>query len=306
MRLARPFQLITQLIQLNNIFFLEKESEEQKSGKPVDIVSAAIMAKILEEREKERQNIKHCGTCVCPLQRVFIDQACQTDSFHSFVDSENGQIFMDNNFFGNSKNHIVKVETYQSQSPSVSSAILIERTCVPIDNNNVNSFSNSVNNNDNNIGHGSQTLKKNEELKLNVGRNRYHSSKLSRGVNRSLCNPKKSEKSEDVGARNSEVHMDGSVRFSGSSLPNSKEVSIDIESLEGNKNSKSGPRRCSVSVQMGSSNILLDNLTCFTPVVPSQQAQPCALVHGSRSRSTSDSNSSNDDSSDSKPTETCI
>ncbi|KAK9887055.1 hypothetical protein WA026_019980 [Henosepilachna vigintioctopunctata] len=32
---------------------------------PVDVVSAAIMAKVLEERQRERMCIKHCDTCTC-------------------------------------------------------------------------------------------------------------------------------------------------------------------------------------------------------------------------------------------------
>ncbi|CAG2053350.1 unnamed protein product [Timema podura] len=35
---------------------------------PMDIVSAAIMAKVLEERERERLHTKHCTSCTCPLQ----------------------------------------------------------------------------------------------------------------------------------------------------------------------------------------------------------------------------------------------
>lgn len=257
------------------------------------------MAKILEEREKERQNIKHCATCVCPLHRLFTDQSCQTDDFLSSINTENGQVFIDNHsLFGNPKSQIVKVETYQSQSPSVTSAILIERTCLPADNNNV--MVNNVMNGENNNGNASQAQKRNEVLKLNVGRNRYHSSKLSRGVNRGLCSSKK--KPEEVGARNSEVHMDGSVRFSDSNILNCKDVIVDIEQ-DSDKNSKMGPRRCSVSVQMASSNILLDNVTCFSPIA-AQQSHSYALVH--RSRSTSDSGSSNDDNSESKPTETRI
>ncbi|KAK6619194.1 hypothetical protein RUM44_003576 [Polyplax serrata] len=277
---------------------IEKESEDQKSGKPVDIVSAAIMAKILEEREKERQNKKHCGTCVCPLQRVFSDQSCQTeDSF----DFETSHMLIDNHgLFGAGKNHLVKVETYQSQSPSVSSAILIERTCIPIENNNLvaaNNNNNSLNNAD---GVGvSRTPKRNDLLKLNVGRNRYHSSKLSRGVNRGLCEngSSKKEKPEEVGARNSEVHIDGSVRFS----DKCRDVAVEVEPDSGKP---LGLRRCSVSVQMGTSNILLDNVTCFSPVGTQQPAHPYALVH--RSRSTSDSGSSNEEISDRRPTETRI
>ncbi|XP_014253354.1 uncharacterized protein LOC106668780 isoform X1 [Cimex lectularius] len=46
---------------------IEKDvnAEEKSNHQPVDIVSAAIMAKVLEEREKERSQTKHCDTCTC-------------------------------------------------------------------------------------------------------------------------------------------------------------------------------------------------------------------------------------------------
>ncbi|XP_063232652.1 tight junction-associated protein 1 [Bacillus rossius redtenbacheri] len=47
----------------------EKEEDAEKGGperRPVDIVSAAIMAKVLEERERERLRTKHCASCTCP------------------------------------------------------------------------------------------------------------------------------------------------------------------------------------------------------------------------------------------------
>ncbi|KDR13302.1 Tight junction-associated protein 1 [Zootermopsis nevadensis] len=51
--------------------------EKSSSSKPpVDIVSAAIMAKVLEERERERLNIKHCDSCTCPRQGL-VDCATQ-------------------------------------------------------------------------------------------------------------------------------------------------------------------------------------------------------------------------------------
>lgn len=43
---------------------------------PVDIVSAAIMAKVLEERERERFNTKHCDSCTCTRQPL-VDSSTQ-------------------------------------------------------------------------------------------------------------------------------------------------------------------------------------------------------------------------------------
>ncbi|XP_067007226.1 uncharacterized protein [Anabrus simplex] len=47
---------------------------------PIDSVSAAIMAKVLEERERERLQMKHCETCTCssPVAATTNDRATQT------------------------------------------------------------------------------------------------------------------------------------------------------------------------------------------------------------------------------------
>ena len=45
---------------------------------PVDIVSASIMAKILEDREKERIFAKHCETCSCHRSILKVDSEVQT------------------------------------------------------------------------------------------------------------------------------------------------------------------------------------------------------------------------------------
>lgn len=44
--------------------------EEEKPA--VDIVSAAIMAKVLQERQRERASAKHCDTCTCSRQLKII------------------------------------------------------------------------------------------------------------------------------------------------------------------------------------------------------------------------------------------
>ncbi|XP_043679872.1 transcription factor stalky isoform X2 [Vespula pensylvanica] len=60
---------------------VEKHSDEddvEESKPPVDIVSAAIMAKVLEDREKERIFAKHCDTCTCHKSILLVDAECQT------------------------------------------------------------------------------------------------------------------------------------------------------------------------------------------------------------------------------------
>lgn len=60
---------------------IEKNSDEddiEEAKPPVDIVSAAIMAKVLEDREKERIFAKHCDTCTCHKSILLVDAECQT------------------------------------------------------------------------------------------------------------------------------------------------------------------------------------------------------------------------------------
>ncbi|XP_031832541.2 uncharacterized protein LOC116426946 [Nomia melanderi] len=60
---------------------VEKDSDDEsdESKPPVDIVSAAIMAKVLEDREKERIFAKHCDTCTCNRSILMVDAETQTN-----------------------------------------------------------------------------------------------------------------------------------------------------------------------------------------------------------------------------------
>ncbi|CAK9806238.1 Brain-enriched guanylate kinase-associated protein [Anthophora quadrimaculata] len=55
------------------------DDDTDESKPPVDIVSAAIMAKVLEDREKERVFGKHCDTCTCHRSILMIDAETQTN-----------------------------------------------------------------------------------------------------------------------------------------------------------------------------------------------------------------------------------
>lgn len=68
-------------------FFLDRDTrsrdvEEGPSSQPITNVSAAILAKVLEERVKERLTQRHCFTCSCTIKNT--DQheytSPQTDS----------------------------------------------------------------------------------------------------------------------------------------------------------------------------------------------------------------------------------
>ncbi|KMR04649.1 brain-enriched guanylate kinase-associated protein [Lasius niger] len=69
---------------------VEKHSDDDSDEikPPMDIVSAAIMAKVLEDREKERIFAKHCDTCTCHRSILMVNaetQTCVPDVF-SFSD----------------------------------------------------------------------------------------------------------------------------------------------------------------------------------------------------------------------------
>jgi hypothetical protein len=62
-----------QVYKMTNLISDKNDECDEKSSSskpPLDIVSAAIMAKVLEERERERLNVKHCDSCTCPRQAL--------------------------------------------------------------------------------------------------------------------------------------------------------------------------------------------------------------------------------------------
>lgn len=69
---------------------IEKHSDDDsdESKPPVDVVSAAIMAKVLEDREKERIFAKHCDTCTCHRSILMVDAETQTNMPDSFSCNE--------------------------------------------------------------------------------------------------------------------------------------------------------------------------------------------------------------------------
>ncbi|XP_050460554.1 uncharacterized protein LOC126856251 isoform X1 [Cataglyphis hispanica] len=70
----------------------DDDSDEMKP--PMDVVSATIMAKVLEDREKERIFAKHCNTCTCHRSILMVNaetQTCVPDMF-SFSDGHTRSI----------------------------------------------------------------------------------------------------------------------------------------------------------------------------------------------------------------------
>ena len=66
-----------------------KTDKEEEEKEPVDVVSAAIMAAVLEEREKERTK-RHCPTCTCTSNNQ------TTNNFYSDDQSTHGSSPNDN------------------------------------------------------------------------------------------------------------------------------------------------------------------------------------------------------------------
>lgn len=74
---------------------VEKHSDDESDDDkpPVDMVSAAIMAKVLEDRERERIFAKHCDTCVCHKTILMIDSETQTITSY-FTDNVNQKMYV--------------------------------------------------------------------------------------------------------------------------------------------------------------------------------------------------------------------
>lgn len=82
------------------LFVLDKEQNSNEPSNnqnaPVDIVSAAIMAKVLKEREKERLTRKHCQTCTCSVTS-FDSKSCQTNDLSPLAPvSSSSRVFYTN------------------------------------------------------------------------------------------------------------------------------------------------------------------------------------------------------------------
>ncbi|KAL3284496.1 hypothetical protein HHI36_018657 [Cryptolaemus montrouzieri] len=70
---------------------------QEETTQSIDVVSAAIMAKVLEERQKERMCIKHCDTCTCSKSlklkypNRYQDTAIQTEEYQHYCKTCNDQ-----------------------------------------------------------------------------------------------------------------------------------------------------------------------------------------------------------------------
>uniref|UniRef100_A0A1B6D3C9 Brain-enriched guanylate kinase-associated protein n=1 Tax=Clastoptera arizonana TaxID=38151 RepID=A0A1B6D3C9_9HEMI len=246
-------------------------NQEEKNNRnvPVDIVSAAIMAKVLEEREKERMQMKHCESCTCPVLSTTQTKCIQTDPNSS---CEKCVCFNQSGL--NRKDD--KFTTGRSSSPMSVRGKVIEKD--KHKDNELNKERSKFNdkNSSSRINHNKQLGKIEADLdKLAFSRAKKVEEKVQEAV---LINIECNEDNDSgFGVRDEDWPLCG-------------ESPTEVDSLI---SKPSGPRHCSVRVQAGTSNILLDNVVDpYTPILyKSRHTDP--LVH-SRSRSASSASSSDE------------
>ncbi|RZF33047.1 hypothetical protein LSTR_LSTR014975, partial [Laodelphax striatellus] len=270
--------------------------DKSKTQGSVDIVSAAIMAKVLEERERERQQQKHCDTCTCLVAGAGAGaarhhKATQTADMPQLT-VRNGAVTTANN---SSSPMAIRskfpVDDRKSKACDFS-ALATERVsnwCEKDSMRKVHSthdFSNS-----NLIGFNDLWSKTATEK----------TDKVREGI---LVNIDSGIESSDSSI-NKSSNEDRFTASANQKLDVGSDVADECDKASSSCRDQqqqhppiySGARHCSVRLQAGTSNILLDNVVDpYTPVLyKSRPASDHTAVHISRSRSTS-SNSSIDES----------
>ncbi|KOC66945.1 Brain-enriched guanylate kinase-associated protein [Habropoda laboriosa] len=118
------------------------DDDTDESKPPVDIVSAAIMAKVLEDREKERVFGKHCDTCTCHRSILMIDAETQTNVPDTFscnectmkyaqnVEKHSDNIkSMDKNYQNKESQNSMLHVVYQEVNENISSKVQYQINC---------------------------------------------------------------------------------------------------------------------------------------------------------------------------------
>lgn len=204
----------------------------------VDVVSAAIMAKILEERERERSFTKHCDTCTCSknIAPTIVNNLTQ----HSVATQT-----------GNRKTALcLKCNGDLERSPLGGMKLVRSADSLLVPNENTKTYPQNVayydvdeKNSNKNISNSNKVVVS-ENSKVFVS---SFSDSYSKNISKPALDPKSGHH------RLCEQNPTG--------------VFKDTE-----KNKKPGPRYCSM-VQSGSKNILLDNIDSnYAPVVYTRQS----------------------------------
>ncbi|KAG5897859.1 hypothetical protein JTB14_024893 [Gonioctena quinquepunctata] len=230
----------------------EITTEEDVESAQVDIVSAAIMAKVLEERQKERANAKHCDSCTCAKNlRIVYNET------HHSVGTQTGDfkemlcLRCNNSVLSNAAN-IKIVRNTEPKSHRVVPIYPLETL------------------------ESTATQTTYNVVKVQPNNFLIEKSKMS-SKSSSLIDSNKASPKTDVIPKNTETEPQGVVllvneksdhhRLCDKSQP-SYELECNIEKAESERNedktsaknaSLKGPRYCSMRLQTGTKNILLDN-----------------------------------------------
>lgn len=264
-------------------FFIDKDpSSEEKLNQPVDIVSAAIMAKILEEREKERSQSKHCETCSCARHRC----SKSTQTYSDPVPSDKGNASLPHS------NKIGKIGSVMAVRNRLNEKEKPNHVEISIEMNPVADKPKTIHFQGNWENESESSLFKIKKPPTNLSVAEGILVNIDSMENSSIKSGTSDSSSASWNSKSHTTKQDDQDLISfdkPASLPTKNESESRI----------SGPRHCSVRMQLGSNNILLDNVVDpFTPVLYKSKTSD-ALVHSSRSRSGS-SNSSSDEHTSTK------
>lgn len=230
---------------------IEPDLEPQSS---VDIVSAAIMAKVLEERQKDKAYAKHCDTCTCSKKLNIVCEishftiGTQTGDYKSAVCLKCNEALSDNVHkivLVKSDSNAKKTPIYANESPDVCQAngnnivkvqpnnFLTDET-VNVDNSIIDAQSNNI---------------------LLTSDKKTHPE-----VNFFSVNEAKPKKSPKLGIKLEHHHLCNKTSPSYEIDLIREKVESDTTSAKNDSSDNlKGPRYCSMRLQTGTKNILLDN-----------------------------------------------
>ncbi|XP_044268998.1 uncharacterized protein LOC123014143 [Tribolium madens] len=221
----------------------DRKVEPDAESPPVDIVSAAIMAKVLEERQKEKSYAKHCDTCTCSKKLTIVCDLTQYTVGTQTGDYQNSLCLRCNENLPQSpqKMRIVKhdssskkVPIYPNESTEIAHS---GNNIVKVQPNNflIDETPNRVSDMSNNLlsqpdinffsTNEAPRVKTSKSPKLGIKVEHHH-----------LCN---------MTSPTYEVHKE--------------QPESDTSAKNGSSDNLRGPRYCSMRLQSGTRNILLDN-----------------------------------------------
>lgn len=236
-----------------------RKVEEDEENPPVDIVSAAIMAKVLEERERERSLVKHCDTCTCSSKKIKI---VNHEAHHHVGVQTVGLCFCNLKSTLDSLERPCSTKMQNTEKENGKTKVLFENKDNYAHNehkfiqkDNAEIQTNNVLNNDSNI---SSLINLSSASTSNL--NLLDLSPMHTSFKPDFDNKTTKQARENV----KHHHLCDKVSPSYEVDVEKCETEINIDhtsakDLNGSSEHLKGPRYCSMRVQSGSKNILLDN-----------------------------------------------